>query len=640
MRVFIALLLALFATANTAEAQDDPLAHLRTNHPRLLFTDEDLARALAAAKTDPLRAELNKHIIATAEYLLHAPPIRQPDNAASREQDRYAVYDILTSTMAYRISGDERFFSRAKSDLLTVAAFPDWDPKHFLSIGEMSFAAAIGYDWLYPKLTPDERAMVKKAILQNSLAFADGTYGYPTTQKTMWSGKSVGNWNQVCNTGLLSAALAIADEEPEVARKVILGAQKSLPNGMQDYAPDGGFPEGPGYWTYATTYAAIAFTELQTALGTDLGLSSSQGFDRTVDYYEAVQGPFGAVFNYADATDDLQNSPARAYLAERFHDTFALRDTRLLLADTLRRNPVLKFDRGIQGTVVNRFFALHEVWFPDEPSQAVTNPPLDSHFRGEADIATFRSAWNDADAIFVGFKAGENDDHHNHLDLGSFVLDANARRWAMDLGPDNTQGNYALPGYFDVKGGKRWTYFRANNHGHNTVTPGDALQSRYVTVPIINFVSTPERAFAVADLTAIYPEEALSLRRGIALLDRARVLVQDEYRPTQSNQPLHWVMITPARITLSDDGRSASLTNNGESLRADLLAPSSAKFHIGSTRPPTLTEMQNDGTTMLAVDLAPNTDGSSTRLAVLLTPMGDRWPKLSPPTLQPLIEWR
>jgi hypothetical protein len=208
---------------------------------------------------------------------------------------------------------------------------------------------------------------------------------------------------------------------------------------MAAYAPDGAFPEGPGYWTYATSYAVIAIAELESALGTDLDLASSPGFDRTVNYYEAVQGPSGPVFNYADATDDLQNSPARAWLAKRFHQPFALRDTRSLLADSLQRAPVVKFDRGIQGTVVNRFFALHEVWFPDEPTGNIADLPRDSHFRGVADIATLRSAWNDTNAIFVGLKAGENDVHHNHLDLASFVLDADGQRWAADLGPDVSQ---------------------------------------------------------------------------------------------------------------------------------------------------------------------------------------------------------
>jgi hypothetical protein len=642
-RCIVALLLALFISTHSAaaadvQASDDPLVNLRKDHPRLLFTDEDLARVRAAAASDPLRAELTAHIIATAEHILNAPPIRKPNNTDSKEQDRYAVYNIVTCAMAYRLTGDERFFVRAKNDLMTCAQFSDWEPKHFLSVGEMSFAVAIGYDWLYPGLTPGERAILKKGLIDNGLVFADEVYGNPTTRNADWSGHSLGNWNQVCNTGLLSGALAIADEEPDLARKVIAGARKSLLYGMATYAPDGSYPEGPGYWTYGTTYAAIAITELQTSLGTDFGIPSADGFDHTVEYYEAVQGAFGPVFNYADATDDLQNSPARAFLAERFNSPFAMADTRRLLAESMQRSPYVEFDRGIQGSVVNRFFALHEVWFPDQPAGTVADLPLDSHFRGPADIATFRSAWNDSDAIYVGFKAGDTEMHHTHLDLGSFVLDANARRWAMDFGPENTRGNYA-PGSGDAKTGKRWTFFRLNNHGHNTVTPGDALQKTDIVAPITKFASTPQRAFAVADLTPAYPDEAVSLQRGIALLDRARVLVQDEYQPAANKLPLHWVMITPAKIELSDDGRSAQLTLDGEALRADLLAPSSAKFHIGSTRPPTAAEIQNDGIAMLAIDIPPNADGSLTRLDVLLTPLGKKWPVLNAPSIEPLAQW-
>src|SRR2546430_9252814 len=49
-----------------ARAQDDVLAHLRAGHPRLLLTDEQLAAAVAAAKSDPLRAQLHARIVALA----------------------------------------------------------------------------------------------------------------------------------------------------------------------------------------------------------------------------------------------------------------------------------------------------------------------------------------------------------------------------------------------------------------------------------------------------------------------------------------------------------------------------------------------------------------------------------------------
>src|SRR5439155_16024747 len=92
------------------------------------------------------------------------------------------------------------------------------------------------------------------------------------------------NWNQVCNGGLLAAALAIADEEPVTARAVVAGARKSLPLAMAVYAPDGAYPEGPGYWDYGTAYNVITLALLETALGTDFDLGLAGGFDRTVLY--------------------------------------------------------------------------------------------------------------------------------------------------------------------------------------------------------------------------------------------------------------------------------------------------------------------------------------------------------------------
>src|SRR5262249_6636987 len=107
------------------------------------------------------------------------------------------------------------------------------------------------------------------------------------------------------------------------------------------------------------------------------------------------------------------------------------------------------------------------------------------------------------------------------------------------------KGVYTLPGYFDVnKKEQRWTYFRANNHSHNTVTPGDLLQNRHVVAPITKFGSTPERGFAVADLTAAYTNEIARLQRGISLLARACVLVEDEYPPARTNLRVLWVMVT------------------------------------------------------------------------------------------------
>ncbi len=607
----------------------DPLASLRPGHPRLVATADDFAALPSRAAHDPLLAATLGRVRQQAELFLTAPAIEHKlIGPRLLDQSRTAISHVVTCALAFRTTGDRRFRDRAVRDMLTAAAFADWNPSHFLDVAEMSTALALGYDWLYPDLTDQERGAIKRALLDKALVFAPAAYarGGPADQR-LWFVTRMNNWNQVCNGGLLAAALALAEEEPERARTVIAGVRESLPVSMAAYGPDGAYPEGPAYWDYGTTYNVLVLAMLDSALGTRFGLDESPAFRRTPIYRLVVQSPTGLGFNYADGGAEMDASPAYTWLAQQFGPPAAVRHSRTLLAAAAARKA------GARGG--DRFFALNALWFPAEAAARQPSPglPLDFHFRGRADLAILRSAWADPRALFIGFKAGDNTTNHSHLDLGSFVLDADGVRWAVDLGPDN----YDLPAYF---GDQRWTYFRLNNHSHNTLTPGDALQNPKAVAPIIAFGSLPDRAFAVADLTPAYPGAAKKILRGVALLDRARVLVQDDVAGLRSGLPLHWGLITGAQIALSADGRTATLTDKGRTLRAEILAPSDGgKFTIGSTQPPNPDENQNRGTTMLAVEAAPT--GTEFRLAVLLTPLGDHWPAPRPrPSLQSVAEWR
>jgi hypothetical protein len=622
MRLSAALL--LLATGLSASAAD-PMAALRSGHPRLLFTDSDLAAAVAAARSDPLRAALHERIVAAATEDLAARPVEHVlKGPRLLGQSRTAISYIVTCSMAYRLTGDRRFAERATRDLLTVSAFPDWNPSHFLDVAEMSFAVAIGYDWLYPVLAPRDRAVIREALLKKSLAFAPAAYDPPgPLDKRLFFVTARMNWNSVCNGGLLAAALAVADDEPRLARQVVEGVRKSLPLATGAYLPDGAYPEGPAYWSYGTTYNVIVLALLESALGTDFGLGDAPAFDRTALYRTAIEGPTGLAFNYADGGSEVEDTPAYGWLARRFHDEASLEHSRVLLRSE------------IDGRHPERFLALNAVWFPAiAPGAPVPGqPPLSLHFRGGADIALFRSAWKDPRALFLGFKAGANATNHSHLDLGSFVLESDGVRWAVDLGSDN----YDLPGYF---GAGRWTYFRLTNRSHNTTTPGDLLQEPKAVAPILAFSDSGARPFAVADLTPAYPQAARRILRGVAMIDRSRALVQDEYTDLKPGMAVQWTMVTGADIRISAGGRTAVLTQAGRRLRAEVLAPAGGLFEIRSARPPTPSENPNTGFSILALASPPEAATSDLRVAVVFTPVGDRWPQHSLPEITGLADWR
>jgi len=594
-------------------APADILAKLRKEHPRLLASADDFAALKRQVQENSPLREWHARLAERASRLLSQPPSRYeiPDGLRLLSTSRRVLDRVYTLALLYRLEGDRRYVERAWQELDAAAKFQDWNPRHFLDTAEMTHAFAIGYDWLYDVWSAEQRDTLRAAMIEKGLKPALASYqGAPTYG---WWVKSHHNWNQVCNGGIGVGALAIGDEEPALAGELLQGGLKSLQLAMAQFAPDGAWAEGPGYWAYATSYNVVLLAGLASALGTDFGLSGLPAFADTGWFPIYLTGPLERTFNYADGSDHSLRAPQMLWLARRFN-----------------RPAYAHYERPLASP-----HAQDLLWH-DAPTDQAQAPaaPLDKYFRG-AEIVTLRSAWNDRQALFVGLKAGDNKANHSHLDLGTFVLDALGARWAVDLGADD----YNLPAYF---GSQRWTYYRLRAEGHNTlvINPGQAAdQDPAAAAPISRFQSQPERAFAIADLTPAYAKHARAVQRGIALLQRKQVLVQDE---VQAERPAEvwWFFHTPAEVKLSDDGRSATLSQAGQALEARLLSPAPARFTVMDAQPLPSSpnpdrQARNQGFRKLAVSLTNVTD---LRLIVLLAPArpGQAAPT---PSAVPLAQW-
>ena len=116
------------------------------------------------------------------------------------------------------------------------------------------------------------------------------------------------------------------------------------------------------------------------------------------------------------------------------------------------------------------------------------------------------------------------------------------------------------------------------------------------------------------------------------------MLVQDELTGLKPNTPLVSRLLTAGKISLSADARTATLTQDGRTLRVELLTPAPAKFTTRPADAPTAKERINRGITALSAEFTPTTPDA--QLVILLTPVGDHWPKILPaPTATPLAHW-
>jgi hypothetical protein len=144
-------------------------------HPRLLWPaggEEAVRRRIAA---DPLWQDTYQAIQLSTDRMLAQPTVEyRKEGRRLLAQSRRALGLVVHLAFLHRMTGDPRYRDRAVRELRAAAAFPDWNPSHFLDTAEMTLAFAIGYDWLHGALTADERALIRTAIEQKGLAPVSG----------------------------------------------------------------------------------------------------------------------------------------------------------------------------------------------------------------------------------------------------------------------------------------------------------------------------------------------------------------------------------------------------------------------------------------------------------------------------------
>jgi hypothetical protein len=620
----------LFLLAATCGlAADDLLEGLRPGHPRLLATSSAWSELRERRQHDAALNEFLHRLEKEGRETLKLGPLRyEKQGRRLLAVSRSAVRRIWLLAFDYRMTGDPAFKKRAQEEMLTAAAFKDWNPSHYLDTAEMTAALAAGYDWLYDDLAPDARKLIRQAIVEKGLR----TGCDPKLPNTGWY-KGEMNWNQVCFGGLTLGALAVAEDEPELARQMLAQAKAYNPYGLKPYAPEGVYPEGPNYWGYGTSYQVVMLAALESALGTDWGLTTSPGFLDSLKFVAEVTGPTGLSFNFSDAGHGgVGIQPAAYWMARRLNDPSVLYWPNHLLQQELAAPRKAEMLGG------ERFAPLLAFWWPDLGKPQPPDLPLNWCGRGPNPIAVFRESWTNTNSLYLAVKGGSASLSHAHMDAGSFVFDVDGIRWARDLG---AQDYYSLESkkvdlWNRAQNSDRWKVFRISDLSHNTLTINGQLHEVKGRAEIVKFNPQSASPLAILDLSEVFQGQAAQVRRGFRVLPDRAVLVQDELTGLKAGDEVRWAMLTTARVKPA--GRSASLHLDGRSLQAQLLGVNDAKFEVISAEcAGDPINARNPDTRILIAKIKAPTDGK-VRFGVRLVPGGGT--AAPPPELVPLDDWR
>ncbi|PRD46800.1 heparinase II/III domain-containing protein [Sphingobacterium haloxyli] len=526
-------------------------------HPRLILLKGEEKALIEAVKADRYKLKVHNEILAECEEILGTVPVeRIKIGMRMLSASREAMLRIFYLSYAWRMTDDKRYVERAKEELAAISLFSDWNPSHFLDVAEMTIAAAIGYDWLYDELSPAERTQIRDAIRTKGLVPS-------LNSQYNWWLKATHNWNQVCNTGMLMGALAIYEDDVELADQLIERGKESIKLPMKDYEPDGAYPEGYMYWGYGTTFNVLFINTMERAFGKAYDLSSTPGFLGTASFMQNMTGVTGDSFNFSDSDLGGVLQPAMFWFAQKTDNPSLL---------WVEREHMVKLSANVRED--NRLLPLTLIWSKDSDLQAM-DPPKNKLWtgKGKTPVALMRSSWVDSTAIYVGFKGGSPSTNHGHMDVGSFVMESDGVRWAIDFGREDyrlLEAQKINIWKFD-QDSERWGVFKYSNLAHNTLSVNGELQNVKGHAPLINFSETADSTTATMDLSTLYPQ-LTALKRKITVANAENVTISDSYAGGATENTIRWSMLTDATVKLVD-GMHAELTKEGKKLLLHVNSP-------------------------------------------------------------------
>ncbi len=541
-------------------------------HPRLILTEETVTSLREAIRSEEVvYTKIYRSLKENAESFLQSQP--SPYEIRDGIRLLYVCQEnkerILTCALMYQLTGEDQYAQCAYETMALCAEFKDWNPYHFLDVGTLAGALGIGYDWLYHWMNESQRALIRRAIVEKGFApYMEDLDGLPRERSWNWRNDLFDNWCMII-AGECIAGLAVCDElegyELTCAERAMQYSLIDVGKALMLFAPYGAYEEGPGYWGFGMSHYVLCIKSLMSATGQDFGYVDIPGMRMTNRYLMAVNGSVSQ-FNYHDMGRSGVRYPSQImFLADYFQN---------IGEGNLRVRQILNSAHLSSADAVSDMLLYRPVFATAELDQSQLHICLPV-----SEIAVFRSGYGREDTYF-GFHCDDpiGGDGHDHMDVGSFVMDSQGETFFVDLGADS----YNLPRYYDT--------YRTRAEGHNTVVfnPGKSWDQRFGgSARIVSFSSDSHGGSAVGDMTEAYDREIgiTDYRRTVAFDNETHTVTVRDCIRIEESADMWWFAHTPADIQLDETKKCAVLTLNGKTLFATIQEGEGAFFSVMDAEP-------------------------------------------------------
>ena len=323
-----------------------------------------------------------------------------------------------------------------------------------------------------------------------------------------WMGagdQKMNNWTAWCTQNVLLSVFCRATSQA-TRHAVLARAASSLDAFLKDYGEDGACDEGAQYYRHAALclFGAIEVMD-RVAPGAFSHLWRLPKIRNMADFIRHVHVSGNAYINFADASAVLPPAGGREFMFGKRVGSDAL--CAYAAADAVRDS---RPDKPDDISLFSRLLALSSL---AEMAKFEGRPaPAPDVYYPSCGVFVARDA-----RFTLAAKAGDNDDGHNHNDVGSVTLYLDGKPLLIDVGVETYQKKTFSPDRYDI-----WTMQSAyhNLPGFDGIgqKAGAGFAARDVAVDL-----GPKTASISMDIAGAYPPEA-----GVAHYWRAIRLIKGE----------------------------------------------------------------------------------------------------------------
>lgn len=330
----------------------------------------------------------------------------------------------------------------------------------------------------------------------------------------------VHNWNPWIHGNILAAALRLIDDpaQSDERTRLVALAIEGLDRYVTALPEDGAIDEGYSYWWNGACRALEALDLLRHATAGVLDASGITALRETVAFPHRVHLGGAWYLNLADG----QARPAEAQPWHALHRAaHAVGDADAASHAASHRSagaPVADEREGL-GRLLRGL--TDTAWIEAAPTRSPL--PRDVWFPS-TQVLLARTAAGTAEGLTVAAKGGHNDEHHNHNDVGSFVIATDGVPVIVDAGrPTYTLKTFG-PDRYDI-----WT-MQSGWHNVPVIRGREQSAGRAFGASDVD-VSIADATSFTADIAGAYPDPGASSWRRTVRLDRSSgaVVIEDAW---------------------------------------------------------------------------------------------------------------